>query len=184
MNFWLFLIPVISAFIGWLLHRIVAWHILRRYWPQKQQQLTKQIGIYVATHLPLDDIETKLADPMLIEKAMPYIDKHIDIFLNEKLQQEIPMLGMFIGNKTTDKIKEVFINQLKQLFPTIMAEMAGNLKETFNLQKRITDKINNPAIQKQITFQLSAQLNRLPFLGLIAGFAIGLINVLLIWLFI
>ncbi len=69
------------------------------------------------------------------------IESHIDEFLTVKLPQEIPMLAMFVGNKTTDKIKEVFITQLKALFPKVMGTIVGDFKNTLNIKQAVENEL-------------------------------------------
>lgn len=178
MNYWILITPFITALTGWLIHKLIVIRILKDYWPKKQQQLFNNAGHWLASNLSLQELEHKIADPVILEKAMPAIEGHIDTFLNEKLQQEIPMLGMFIGTKTTDKIKEIFINQLKQLFPTLMTQMAGNLKSNFDIEKKISEKISDPSIHKITTAHLAEALKKLPMLGLITGLVCGIIGVI------
>jgi hypothetical protein len=39
----------------------------------------------------------------------------------------MPMIGMFIGEKTINELKAVFITELESLFPVIMKSYLGNL---------------------------------------------------------
>lgn len=182
MNYLIFTLPIITGISGWLLHKLVVSFIIHRYWPQKQQQISTAVADWAANLFNFSDIEQKIADPSILEKAMPVVEKHIDTFLNEKLQQEIPMFSMFVGTKTTDKIKEIFIAQLQQLFPSVMAEMAGSLKEKLNLDTRIAEKLTNPVVQKAVADQISAQLKQLPLLGFISGVVTGLISILMFYI--
>lgn len=182
MNYWLLLSPVASAVTGWLVHKAAVMYILKKYWPQKQLQLSRAIAAWVSGNFSFKEIEQKIGDPSVLEKAMPVIEAHIDEFLNEKLQQEIPMLNMFVGTKTTDKIKSIFIVQLRQLFPAVMGQMAGDLSKNFNLSEKISGKLQEPNVRSAIKNQLSHQLKKLPVLGLIGGFITGLVSLLLIYL--
>lgn len=182
MNYLIFTLPIITGISGWLLHKLVVSFIIHRYWPQKQQQISTAVADWAANFFNFSDIEQKIADPSILEKAMPVVEKHIDTFLNEKLQQEIPMFSMFVGTKTTDKIKEIFIAQLQQLFPSVMVEMAGSLKEKLNLETRIAEKLTNPVVQKAVADQISAQLKQLPLLGFISGVVTGLISILMFYI--
>lgn len=182
MNYLILTIPIVTGFAGWLLHKLAAGYIIHRYWPQKQHKLSTAVADWAATRFNFSDMEQKIADPSVLEKAMPAVEKHIDTFLNEKLQQEIPMFSMFVGTKTTDKIKEIFITQLQQLFPSVMAEMAGSLKEKFNIETKIAENLTNPVVQKAVTTEISAQLKPLPVLGLITGVVSGLISILVFYI--
>lgn len=180
MNYWLFLIPVVSGFLGWLIYKIAVIYFLKIYWLKKQITVSKSIGNWASNVFSFSDIEQKISDSSVLDQAMPSIENHIDIFLNEKLQQEIPMLSMFIGTKTTDKIKDIFINQLKQLFPEVMSQMVKKLKEDFNIGEKISEKLTDFETQKIIINKLADQLKILPLSGLIVGVIIGIVNLILI----
>jgi len=183
MNYLPFVFPVVAAVVGWIIHKLAVSYILTNYWLNKQHQLSKSAANWIASRFTLTDLEQKIADPTVLNNAMPAIEKHIDTFLNEKLQQEIPMLSMFVGTKTTDKIKEIFIAQLRELFPTVMSRITGNLKENFDIEKKISEKLSEPSAQQSIQSQLRSQLKPLPVLGLLSGFLIGTICALLFLLF-
>lgn len=185
MTYLFLLVPLVSAFLGWL---FCQWGLtmLVRQLVANRVSLANKAGQFAAQRLEGSlNLEEKLADPSLLDNAMPVIEQHIDEFLNVKLKEEMPMISMFIGNKTTDKLKEVFITQLRQLFPTIMGQLAGNLKERFNVQSLVTKGLTDqPAaeLKANITKALAQPAARIRMAGLIGGLAIGLINVLLFWL--
>lgn len=182
MSYWIFITPLITAFFGWLIHQLAASCILQKNWPKIFSQLSESADSLADSHFSFDQIEQKITDPIILDKAMPSIEKHIDAFLNEKLQQEIPMLSMFVGTKTTEKIKDIFINQLRQLFPTVMAQMAGDLKENFNIKSLISEQLNNRSVQQSMKSSLAKQLKTVPLLGLITGFIAGLISIAVFYL--
>jgi len=185
MTYLFLLVPLVSAFLGWL---FCQWGltVLVRQLVANRVSLANKAGQFAAQRLEGSlNLEEKLADPSLLDNAMPVIEQHIDEFLNVKLKEEMPMSSMFIGNKTTDKLKEVFITQLRQLFPTIMGQLAGNLKERFNVQSLVTKGLTDqPAaeLKANITKALAEPAARIRMAGLVGGLAIGLINVLLFWL--
>ncbi len=185
MTYLFLLVPLVSAFLGWL---FCHWGLtaLVRQLVANRVSLANKAGQFAAQRLEGSlNLEEKLADPSLLDNAMPVIEQHIDEFLNVKLKEEMPMISMFIGNKTTDKLKEVFITQLRQLFPTIMGQLAGNLKERFNVQSLVTKGLTDqPAteLKANIVKALAQPAARIRMAGLIGGLAIGLINVLLFWL--
>lgn len=181
MDYCLLFVPIITAFIGWLLHLLVVLYIRKKYWPQKQTALVNTIANWAGSHFSVTGFTEKITDPHLLDTAMPAIEKHIDAFLNEKLQQEIPMLSMFVGTKTTDKIKDIFIGQLKQLFPTVMLQITDNLQPHLDINKKIKEQLQQLETQKAILKILQNQLKFLPLLGLVSGFIIGLIIAVLFY---
>lgn len=144
--------------------------------------IIKAVADEIEKMQPLKQLENKLSSPTLIDKAMPSIEKHIDEFLNVKLQQEIPMLAMFIGNKTTDKVKSVFINQLKELFPQVMTTLWADAKETLRLDKLVSEKLNEVDFRNLSQTSFSVFRKKYELTGLLGGLIIGIINVLVLLL--
>lgn len=177
----IFIVPLITAFFGWLIHKMAMVYILKSYWPKIQSELSQTAVLWAGSNFSFDQIERKIADPVILDNAMPSIEAHIDTFLNEKLQQEIPMLSMFVGTKTTDKIKEIFIAQLKQLFPVVMAQMVIGFKKNFNFETTISEKLKSPEVQQSMKSKVAHQLKHLPVLGLINGFIAGVISALIFY---
>lgn len=57
-----------------------------------------------------------------IEQLMPHIETHIQEFLSVRVPLELPMIAMFLGDKTTHQIKEVFMKELRSLFPQVLTQ--------------------------------------------------------------
>jgi len=117
-----------------------------------------------------------------MEKIMPAIEQHVDYFLRVKLGKEMPMIGMFIGDKTIETMKKIFMQELETLFPQVMKSYAANLKSEINLKKIITDKIAGIPMDKlENVFhqQLSKEMNLVRLTGAAVGFIIGIIQILL-----
>jgi len=194
MTWWIILVPFISALIGWLINSLAVRRLFRPYHPKKflgftiqgvipkQQQLfAEKIGKYAgANFFSFDSIEQKIADPANLDKIMPVIEEHVDEFLRVKLVKEMPMIGMFIGDKTIATMKKIFMQELSSLFPEIMKSYAANLKAEFNPQKIITEKIAGlpmSMIEDIAGTQLNATMRNFKIAGAATGFAIGLIQI-------
>ena len=53
------------------------------------------------------------------------------------------MISLFIGDKTINQLKEVFMKELEELFPVIMKNYVANLKHDLDLERIVADKITN-----------------------------------------
>jgi len=182
LNYWALLVPLVSALLGWLFCKWISSRFTSAVLAN-QSKLAEEAGRFAATQFSTSfSIEKKISDPALLDSAMPAIEQHIDEFLNVKLKEEMPMIGMFIGNKTTDKLKELFIVQLKTLFPAIMTQLAGNLQAKMNIGQFVSDKITElppGQLKRAIRQRFSNELTKLHIAGALAGLIIGLINLLL-----
>jgi len=196
MNWWLLSIPFISAFIGWFTNWIaikMLFHprepkkilgiTFQGIFPKRQQQFATKLGKLVSNELlSFGDIEEKISDPANVEKLMPVLEAHIDIFLREKLTTEIPMLGMLIGDKTIGQVKGVFIKELQQLFPLLMKQYMNTLENDLDLEKIVIDKVgrfSSDKLEDILNQIMSTEFRFVEIIGAVLGFIIGLLQVLL-----
>jgi uncharacterized membrane protein YheB (UPF0754 family) len=196
MKITLILIPVISAFIGWftnwiaikmLFHPKVPVKILgitfHGIFPKRQKQFAEKLGKLVSQELlSFSDIEKKISNPENIEKLMPYVETHIDHFLRVKLAEEMPMISMFIGDKTINQMKAVFIKELQSLFPSIMENYMGQLEKDLDLEKIVIDKVSgfsSDKLEEILQAIMSKEFRFVEIIGGVLGFIIGLLQVFL-----
>ncbi len=196
MNYWLLIIPVISAFIGWgtnwiaikmLFHPREPKKILgitfHGIFPKRQKQFAEKLGKLVSDEfLSFSDIEQKISDPQNLKKIMPMIETHIDDFLRNRLSNEMPVISMFIGDKTINKLKAAFMNEIEILFPQVMKQFAGNLKTELDLEHIVIRKVAGFSSDKleEILYQImSKEFRFVEIIGAVIGFIIGVVQVVL-----
>ena len=187
-------IPIISAFIGWftnwiaikmLFHpkepKIILGFRFHGIFPKRQQQFAEKLGKLVAEELlSFEDIEKKLSNPKNIGLMMPYVEGHIDQFLRVKLAEEMPMISMFIGDRTINQLKAVFLKELETLFPEMMANYMGKLKNELDLEKIVVDKVSNfssDKLENILQGIMSKEFRFVEIIGAVLGFIIGLLQV-------
>lgn len=196
MNPWLLLIPVIAAFIGWITNRIaikMLFHprepkkilglTIQGIFPKRQQQFAQRLGKIVSDEfLSFDDIEKKISSPENLKKIMPMIERHIDDFLRQRLSDEMPVISMFIGDKTIGRMKAAFMQEIETLFPVVMKEYAANLKTELDLEHIVTSKVSAFSSDKleEILYQImSKEFRFVEIIGAVIGFIIGSLQVVL-----
>lgn len=196
MNYWLLLIPVISAFIGWFTNWIaikMLFHpqepkkilgmTFHGIFPKRQQQFAEKLGKLVSSELlSFSDIEQKISSPENLKKLMPEIEAHVDHFLRHKLAEQMPMLSMFIGDKTINNLKSVFMQEMETLFPEIMKKFASNMKSELDLEKIVTAKVAAFSTDKleAILYQImSKEFRFVEIIGAVLGFIIGVVQVII-----
>lgn len=196
MNWTLLLIPFISAFIGWFTNWIAIKMLFhpkepKRFlgitfhgiFPKRQQQFAEKLGKLVSEELlSFSDIESKITNPENVDKIMPMVDQHIDEFLRVKLPASMPVISMFIGDKTINQLKEVFLSEMKALFPQIMGNYMGKLKTDLDLEKIVVNKVSafsTDKLENILNQIMSKEFKFVELLGGILGFIIGIFQVLL-----
>lgn len=196
MNYWLLLIPVISAFIGWITN-LVAIKMLfhprnpRRFlgitfqgiFPKRQKQFAEKLGKIVSNEfLSFDDIEQKISNPDNLKKIMPLIENHVDDFLRSRLSDEMPIISMFVGDKTIQKLKGAFMKEIEILFPTVMKQYVSNLKTDLDIENIVITKVSGFSSDKleELLYQImSKEFRFVEIIGGIIGFLIGSVQVLI-----
>lgn len=192
----LYLIPFISAFIGWFTNWVAIKMLFHPKKPikilgitfigifqKRQVQFAEKLGKLVSDELlSFQDIESKITNPANIDQLMPQIDAHIDHFLRVKLAEQMPVISMFIGDKTIQQMKVVFMTELKDLFPGIMKSYMGNLQRDLDLEKIVIEKVNGfstDKLEQILNDIMSKEFRFIEILGGVLGFLIGIIQVLL-----
>lgn len=196
MNYWLILIPLIAAFTGWftiwlgiklLFHPQQPKTILgipfQGILPKNQKLLGEKLGKLSGEFLSLDELESRINSPENIGKIMPLIENHIDDFLRHRLSSEMPMISMFIGDKTIGKLKEAFLKEIELMFPAVMKQYAGNLKAELDPEKMLNQKLAafpSGKLEKIIQDSMSRQFRHAAYFGALVGLLGGLLQVLVI----
>ncbi len=196
MNSWLILIPFISAFIGWFTNWIaikmlfhprepkrilgITFHGI---FPKRQQQFAEKLGKLVSTELlSFSDIESKVTNPENLQKIMPMVENHVDHFLKVKLPEQMPMIGMLVGEKTLNLMKEIFLKELEELFPVLMNGYMTQLQSDLDLEKIVIDKVSRfsgDKLESILNQIMSKEFRFVEIIGAVLGFLIGIIQVLI-----
>lgn len=154
--------------------------------PKRQQQFAEKLGRIVSNEfLSFTDIEQKISDPQNLKKIMPTIEAHVDEFLRVRLSDEMPVISMFIGDKTINRMKVAFMKEIESLFPKVMKQYAGNLKAELDIEEIVIKKVSAFSSDKleEILYQImSKEFRFVEIIGGIIGFIIGAVQVLITWL--
>lgn len=194
MNYWLLLIPVISAFIGWVTNWVaikMLFHpkqpvkvlgiTFQGIFPKRQDQFAVKLGKLVSEQLlSFSDIESKLTNPANLQKMMPMVEQKIDDFLRIRLADTMPMISMFIGDKTIEKLKTAIMNELESLFPALIKNYTSSLHQELDLEQIVTEKVKNFSSDQleDILYQVMAREFRfVEIIGGVLGFLIGLLQI-------
>jgi uncharacterized membrane protein YheB (UPF0754 family) len=189
-----YILPLLlSAFTGWFVIWLTIKMLFRPHnpvnlagfkiqgaLPANQQLIAEKIGKLVSAAFSFDALQQKVTDPENFTKLKPEIEKHIDIFLRERLKQTFPMLSMLIGDKTITQLKTAFLTELETLFPVLMSSYITNLQKDFDIEKQVSEKIAGFSVSKSedlIYTSAKKQLLKVQLLGAAIGLLTGLIHI-------
>lgn len=192
----IYLIPFISAFIGWFTNWVAIKMLfhpkeeknflglkIQGIFPKRQKQFAEKLGILVSKELiSFNDIATKLNNPETVALAMPFIESHIDNFIKVKLKEEIPLLSMFITDKTMAGIKQGIVGEIEELFPALITQMTGSLQKDLDIEKIVIDKVqgfSSDKLEEILNAIMSKEFRFVEIIGAVLGFVIGFVQVLL-----
>lgn len=196
MNSWIFLIPIISAFIGWFTNWIaikmlfhpkepkkilgITFHGI---FPKRQRQFAEKLGILVSTELiSFSEIEEKITNPENIKKLLPLVEGRIDDFLRTRLSEAFPIISMFIGESTIGQLKGVFLKELESMFPDLIKSYMKNIESQLDLQKIVTEKVygfSSDKMEMILNQIMSKEFRFVEVIGGVLGLIIGIFQVIL-----
>lgn len=157
-----FLIPILVGAFGWCL--VWAMTVIPFKWPYLADKWVGQID--------LTKIIPQLTENDSFEAMRQVINDKLDDFFRHKLSAKLPMISMFIGDKTIEELKAVFMDELALLFPILINAFSENLNK--DLQVQWQQKFRKIAQQKILKATLPFRWVAF-LLGAIWGFVIALI---------
>jgi uncharacterized membrane protein YheB (UPF0754 family) len=196
MNYALLIVPLFAAIAFWLMIKLAIKSLFRPYKPTRiaginiqgilpriKGEMTASAAHAISNEIHHSDfVNEKLSGPETLEKAMPAIEAHIDNFLQHKLKEAIPVISMFIGEKITHQLKELFLEELKELFPSIMSQFIGNLSQSGELEKEIAVKLQSISTEKTEMFfykRFRNTLRKAEVFFAVGGFLAGIVQLIL-----
>jgi uncharacterized membrane protein YheB (UPF0754 family) len=162
----LIIIPLMSALLGWL----IPWLFIKLLFAPWNKSLKNFVqNLQIESLVPTSSSKTQF------EALLPLIDEKFDAFFKQKLSEKMPMISMFIGDKTVAQLKSIFLEELQLIFPEVLAQFLNNSKDDF--AKSIHSKwrlILEP--------KLLIATRKYRFIAFIIGLIWGIITLLLIHL--
>lgn len=151
--------------------------------PSKIPILIDQLKSDILLSIPsVEEFEKKLTDPSNTEKVLALADIHIDNFLRNKLKEKIPVVSMFIGDKTITQLKSVFMEELEELFPSVIKTYLSGLKNNIDpvnfIAKYLDENLQNKIysiIKKEINNSISILIISSAIFGLFIGILADLV---------
>jgi hypothetical protein len=138
------LLPLLVACFGWL----ISWGFIKIiFFPHQSIRLAgrqwQSLFSKKAGQISIGQILPELTQGDSFQKLLPFIDAKLDEFFKERLVQKMPVISMFIGDKTITQLKEVFLEELAQIFPDLLSEFTQSTANTFllNLEAKWSKKI-------------------------------------------
>ncbi len=163
------LLPLLVACFGWL----ISWGFIKIiFFPHQSIRVAgrewQSLFSKKAGQISIGQILPQLTQGDSFQKLLPFIDSKLDAFFKERLVQKMPVISMFIGDKTITQLKEVFLEELEQIFPSLLSEFTQSTANAFllNIETKWSKKLE--------TYLLKAS-QKIRIMAFALGFIWGLI---------
>jgi hypothetical protein len=169
----LLLLPLLVASFGWL----ISWGFIKIiFFPHQSMRIAgmqwQSLFSKKAGQISVHQILPELTQGDSFQKILPFIDVKLDEFFKERLVQKMPIISMFIGDKTIAQLKEVFLEELHQIFPALLSQFTQSTANAFllNIETKWSKKIEQYLLRATQKIRIAAFL-----FGFIWGFIIQFI---------
>ena len=167
------LLPLLVACFGWL----ISWGFIKIiFFPHQSIRMAgrqwQSLFSKKAGQISISQLLPELTQGDSFQKLLPFIDSKLDAFFKERLVQKMPVISMFIGDKTITQLKEVFLEELEQIFPGLLSEFTQSTATNFllNIENKWSKELEIYLLKATQKIRIMAFA-----LGFIWGFVIKLI---------
>ena len=153
------LLPILVAIFGWL----ISWGLIKIiFFPHQSIQIAgRQWHNFFskkAGQISIHQILPELKQGDSFQKILPFVDTQLDEFFKERLVQKMPIISMFIGDKTITQLKEVFLEELHQIFPELLSQFTQSTVNAFlmNIETKWSKKIEKYLLKATQKLRIAA----------------------------
>lgn len=193
----LLLVPLISAFIGYLTN-VVAIKMLfhprmpvkiltfefQGLLPRRQEEIAFKIGEVVERELlSVDDLVDRFSTPAMQDKMV----KIVSVKVRSRLEETMPrLIPQHLTRVLADLVEGILVKESRSLVSQIIESASQQLTEEIRVSEIVKDRIlafEVSQLESLVKEVSSQELRRIEILGGVLGFLIGLVQVAIITLF-
>lgn len=184
MSPWWLMLPLLTALTGWLSIQLAVKLFLTRALPRRREQWTAQLAERVAAEwFSAELLEQKIAHPGNFQQIKPQVEVHVDEFLRVGLPKSFPIIGSLIGERTISQLKEIFMQELETIFPTVMKSYIHTMQQELDPAQLIREKvaaIPTESLQYTVTQSIDTEVNKVAWLAAALGLLVGLVELAIV----
>lgn len=193
----IWLIPVLNALFGWSIISLLFWFLfhphqkkdffifeMQGFIPKNLSSWGKQLGDYISENVVnIPKMKDSLLKSEKLQQIHDMLEGKVDDFLRHKLKEKIPVLSMFITEGLILKMKEILVEELEGLVPSVIEQIASGMEEQFNISKMIDERVNAiaiPEVERLFYRHAGKGITVLKIVIGTIGFGLGCIEILLV----
>jgi uncharacterized membrane protein YheB (UPF0754 family) len=137
-------------------------------------------------YLSEEKLLQQLTNPAMINQLSPAIEAHVDLFLKEKLNETFPLLYKMMGEKTLQKFKAAFLEEVETILPNLLQQYGSHLIKSDQIEKAIATQIKQlapPTLEAQLHQIAGNYISQFKIAAMLVGMLIGLLQTILVYLF-
>jgi uncharacterized membrane protein YheB (UPF0754 family) len=192
----IWLIPLLNALFGWTIVSLLFWFLFHPYQsknffifemhgfiPKNLSSWGKQLGVYISENVVnIPKMKDSLLKSEKLQQIHVMLEAKVDDFLRHKLKEKIPVFSMFITEGLISKMKEILVEELAGLVPSVIEQIASGMEEQFNISKMIDERLSGiatPELESLFHRYTGKAITALKITVGVMGFALGCIEILL-----
>ncbi len=192
----LYVIPFISAVIGYVTNYIAIkmlfyprrpinlWlFTVHGIFPKRKTVLARRMAKLVADELlSMDQLKDEIDRQATQGEIKEAIEGEVEKYLKEKISSLNPIISTFINDNRIQQLRDKICQEIESFIPKITHQFFNRL-DMVNLENMVFEQVASFTSDKLENMMMSVIQNELKFIewaGAFLGFAIGLIQVLLL----
>lgn len=190
------LIPLVSAFIGWLTNWIavkmlfhpkkpirILFFVIQGIFYVRQKEIAHKLGTTIEKKLlSHQDIQNVMETEGFTDDLLPIIRQYIDDFVSNRLVTIHPMMAM-LPPDMVGLVREKLMEEIENMLPDLLKQARTSLESKMNIQETIRQKIESFDVSEleDILFSiLKSEFKMIEYVGGVLGFFIGISQLLII----
>ncbi len=194
----LFLIPLISAFIGWitnvlavkmLFHPRIPFRVLgitiQGIFPKRRLLIAERLANVVTEQLfSSDDLRLMIQEVATSDATLVLVKGKMLEMIKRRLPEHIPMFNMFVGDETLTLIVEAVMPDIKAMLAEFARGENFSVINDLRLNKMISERVATFSDDKLEALLMGIMRKEFGFIehsGAVLGFIIGLVQAGLVY---
>lgn len=193
-------LPIIAGCIGWFTNylavkmlfyprkpKVILGLTIQGIFPKRQAFVAEKVGHLVAEELlATEEIFNRINSEKNLAMLKHKLNEKLGSYFELTLVRKYPMIAKLLPEKLKNRIKEEILEEVENQIPSLLRSQVGYLEENLDLRGIIRSKVNmlsSEKLEKIIWDILAEEFKFIEWIGAILGFTIGLVQVLIAFIF-
>lgn len=194
----IYFVPFISALIGWVTNYLAIKMLfhprnernfflfkIQGIFPKRKNLLAQQLGAVVSNKLfSIQSLKEEIASDEARVEISRTIEMEVEKYIRSKLKEKAPLLSRLVNENMISQVINRIHQEMEALIPKMMSHLEDRL-DSLDIEEMVYQKVShfsNERIEDLLMGVIRKELKFIEFAGAALGFAIGLIQVGLLYI--